>query len=119
MVILKIRSKHLVYVISAFIVFALSQIAVAGDSSDEDNYRTRYLKVNIHAQRHRHDAKASYANWTNPGRGHFIVRVNTPIRFGTRSFRKGFTITDLNTNTKILAKCFREIGTSNRKILKT
>jgi hypothetical protein len=102
MIILKIRSKHIFYVISAFFLLTMSQIAVADDSSDEENFRTRYLKVNIHAQRHSHDAKASYANWTNPGRGHFIVRVNTPIRFGERSFRRGFTITDLNTNTKIL-----------------
>ena len=47
-----------------------------------------YLKNNIHAQEGRRDCKASYANWTNPGIGHFIVPVNTGIRIG--HWRRGF-----------------------------
>lgn len=43
---------------------------------------TLYLKNNIHAQQGPSDCKASYANWTDPGDGHFIVPVNTPIRIG-------------------------------------
>ena len=41
---------------------------------------TLYLKNNIHAQQGGRDCKASYANWTEPGDGHFILPVNTPIR---------------------------------------
>jgi hypothetical protein len=43
---------------------------------------TLYLKSNIHAQQGPTDCKASYANWTDPGDGHFILPVNTPIRLG-------------------------------------
>ena len=59
-----------------------------------------YLKCNIHYQQHSHDAKASYANWTDPGQGHMILPVNTEVRIGT--FRKGFSITALPTKTEIL-----------------
>jgi len=53
----------------------------------------RYLKYNIHAQEGPRDAKASYANWTDPGAGHFIIPVNTKIV--TEPYRKGFIITDV------------------------
>lgn len=43
---------------------------------------TLYLKNNIHAQQGAGDCKASYANWTDPGGGHFILPVNTAIRIG-------------------------------------
>ncbi len=58
-----------------------------------------YLKCNIHYQQHAHDAKASYANWTDPGKGHDMVRVNTPVEFG--DFRKGFGIIVLPTRKEI------------------
>ena len=39
----------------------------------------KYLKNNIHTQEHRNEEyRASYANWTNPGKNHVIVPVNTP-----------------------------------------
>jgi len=38
-----------------------------------------YLKNNIHAQFSSQDIKASYANWTDPGTGHTIIPVNTPV----------------------------------------
>lgn len=40
-----------------------------------------YLKNNIHVQQHesKNEYKASYANWTEPGRGHIIIPVNSPV----------------------------------------
>lgn len=52
-----------------------------------------YLKNNIHAQTGSHDTKASYANWTDPGAGHLVIPVNTPVEF--ERFRKGLIIKDL------------------------
>jgi hypothetical protein len=66
----------------------------------EDTGATRYLKCNIHYQQHGHDAKASYANWTDPGQGHMILPVNTEVRIGT--FRSGFSITAPATQKEIL-----------------
>jgi hypothetical protein len=43
---------------------------------------TFYLKNNIHVQQGPTDCKASYANWTDPGDGHFILPVNTAFRIG-------------------------------------
>ena len=60
----------------------------------------RYLKCNIHYQQHGHDAKASYANWTDPGTGHAILPVNTQIQIGT--FRGGFSIIALPSKQEIL-----------------
>ena len=40
-----------------------------------------FLQNNIHAQAGPRDTKASYANWTDPGVGHIIIPVNTPVEF--------------------------------------
>lgn len=53
-----------------------------GEIPARQTSETLYLKSNIHAQQGATDCKASYANWTDPGDGHFIVPVNTPIRMG-------------------------------------
>jgi hypothetical protein len=53
-----------------------------------------FLQNNIHAQIGPRDTKASYANWTDPGGGHTIIPVNTPVEFGR--YRRGFTIKNLN-----------------------
>ena len=58
-----------------------------------------YLKNNIHYQQGRRDAKASYANWTNPGGGHRILPVNTGIRIDR--FKRGFAIISAEDGTKI------------------
>ena len=59
-----------------------------------------YLKVNIHYQDNGKDCKASYANYTNPGAGHKIVPVNTPVQF-KKWGNKGFIIIDTQNNTEI------------------
>ncbi|UCF91385.1 MAG: hypothetical protein JSW39_24435 [Desulfobacterales bacterium] len=52
-----------------------------------------YLQNNIHAQAGPRDIKASYANWTDPGAGHLIIPVNTPVEF--KKYRKGLIIKNL------------------------
>lgn len=53
--------------------------------------KTVYLKVNIHYQYNGDDNKASYANYTNPGQGHKILHVNTPVKIEEWT-RNGFKI---------------------------
>jgi hypothetical protein len=68
-------------------------IAGCGGSSSHrfDGQSASYLRNNIHVQEHKHqEYRASYANWTDPGKGHIIVPVNTLVTIGT--FRRGFTI---------------------------
>ena len=60
------------------------------NSAASDKY---YLKNNIHAQVGPRDTKASYANWTDPGGGHIIIPVNTPVEIG--KYRKGLVIKNL------------------------
>ena len=64
-------------------------------------FGTVYLKVNIHYQVHAHDNKASYSNWTNPGAGHMILPVNTPVKI-KKWRRKGFIIVNTKDNTEII-----------------
>lgn len=59
-----------------------------------------YLKNNIHAQQHRGDCKASYANWTDPGQNHVIIPVNTRVK--TEEWRSGFSIITEPDGKKIL-----------------
>ncbi|MBN1905695.1 MAG: outer membrane protein assembly factor BamE [Deltaproteobacteria bacterium] len=59
-----------------------------------------YMKVNIHYQNNGKDSKASYANYTNPGAGHKIVTVNTPVQIKSWK-RKGFIIVNTETNEEI------------------
>ena len=66
------------------------------NSAAGDKY---YLKNNIHAQLGPRDAKASYANWTDPGAGHVIIPVNTPVEIG--KYRKGLVIKNLTDERKI------------------
>lgn len=58
-----------------------------------------YLKNNIHAQVGPRDTKASYANWTDPGNGHIIIPVNTPVEMG--KLRKGLFIKNLTDGRQI------------------
>ena len=54
---------------------------LSGDRATQES-GALYLKNNIHAQQGRTDCKASYSGWTDPGAGHFILPVNTPVRMG-------------------------------------
>ena len=59
-----------------------------------------YMKVNIHYQDNGKDCKASYANYTNPGPGHKILPVNTPVQI--KKWKRGFIIIDTKNGTEIL-----------------
>lgn len=72
-------------------LFLMLNCSTGTDVMDDiDMESVVYLKNNIHAQQGLKDAKASYANWTNPGAGHVIIPVNTPITIG--KFKRGFEI---------------------------
>lgn len=78
------------FILSGYINFALC--------SSEN---VKYLKNNIHVQEHRHNEyRASYANWTDPGKNHVIIPVNTPVTIG--NFRRGFSIITQDTRKTIL-----------------
>lgn len=59
-----------------------------------------YMKVNIHYQNNGKDNKASYANYTNPGAGHKILAVNTPVQIKSWK-RQGFIFVNTETNEEI------------------
>ncbi|NLD38889.1 MAG: outer membrane protein assembly factor BamE [Desulfatiglans sp.] len=59
-----------------------------------------FMKVNIHYQNNGKDSKASYANYTNPGAGHRILAVNTPVQVKSWK-RQGFIIVNTETNEEI------------------
>ena len=87
--------KTLQYLVFSVFLMVLSG-CVAGKSgpgatSETDNIR--YTKVNIHTQM-KNDAvyNASYANYTDPGEGHYIIPAGSKIVI-TGKARKGFYFT--------------------------
>lgn len=60
---------------------------------------TRYLKVNIHCQHGSGGPKASYANWTEPASGHFILPVGSEVEI--KRHRSGFEITEVKTKKEV------------------
>ena len=68
---------------------------------------TVYLKINIHYQDNGRDCKASYANWTDPGTGHKILPVNTPVTI-EKWGRKGFIIVNTANKNKIYFEYHKE-----------
>ena len=86
----KSKSFVLSCVIAAFLL-ALGCAGPAHRVTDSDS-KPLYLKNNIHVQEHekKDEYRASYANWTDPGKGHIVVPVNTPVGIG--NFSRGFAI---------------------------
>ncbi len=94
------RHRNLVYYLGLFgLMLAVWLVGVNAAVAQEAGARG-YLKCNIHYQQHGHDAKASYANWTDPGQGHMILPVNTQV--GLSTFRGGFSIIALPAKKEIL-----------------
>jgi len=88
------------FIISRFFVGLLFALGLFGFQVAAQTNGVVYLKNNIHAQRYSRDAKASYSGWVDPGEGHFILPVNTPVTIAVwkKPFVKlGFTLTDQNT----------------------
>jgi len=83
-----------------FILHSLAISNVAGENNDYIGTDTvRYLKNNIHAQIGPKDTKASYANWTDPGGGHLVIPVNTPITID--KYKRGLIFTTQDDGRKI------------------
>jgi hypothetical protein len=82
-----------------FALACLAGTVGAGTAQAASSDSTRYLKCNIHAYDNGRDIKASYANWTNPGEGHLLIPVNTPIE--TQKWRKGFIFLTKDTGKKV------------------
>jgi hypothetical protein len=61
-----------------------------------------YLKNNIHVQQHENtgEYRGSYSNWTDPGKGHVVIPVNTLVSKG--DFRRGFAIIIQSTQKPII-----------------
>ncbi|HEY3278502.1 MAG TPA: outer membrane protein assembly factor BamE [Syntrophorhabdaceae bacterium] len=74
-------------------------LAGCGGSVRVGDNAPRYLTSNIHAQQQEKEMKASYANWTNPGAGHVIIPVNTPVIVDT--VRRDLSIVTRDTNKTI------------------
>jgi hypothetical protein len=90
-------SRHLVSIIFACLFIIIISVGCGGSSpkiNPTSQENTLFLQNNIHAQAGSRDTKASYANWTDPGAGHIIIPVNTPVEIG--GYRRGFTIKNLN-----------------------
>lgn len=72
---------HTRKIIVGFVVFVFLSMALfgCGGARHAEPVVPRYLTSNIHCQQHEQELKASYANWTDPGIGHLIIPVNTPV----------------------------------------
>ena len=89
--------RHLFSIIFTCLFILIISVGCGGSSpkiNPTSQENTLFLQNNIHAQAGSRNTKASYANWTDPGAGHIIVPVNTPVEFGR--YRRGFTIKNLN-----------------------
>ena len=82
---------------SLFIIFGCatdSGVESESISDSPDTGNVVYLKNNIHVQKQYNRSgeavyRASYANYTNPGAGHEIIPVNTPVLIKDPWSRKG------------------------------
>jgi hypothetical protein len=77
------------------------------DQPSHDLMETVYLKNNIHVQQQTTRQgetvyRASYANYTNPGAGHLIIPVNTPVTITTKGSVRGKGIVITTTDGKTI-----------------
>lgn len=87
------RSLTPILALCLAVVFA---VCLVGSARAEG---ARYLKVNIHCQHGSGGAKASYANWTEPAAGHFIMPVGSEVEI--KHQRSGFQITEVQTKKEV------------------
>ena len=73
------RHKTLIAFLLLAILIALSCGSSPPITNQTSIANPLFLQNNIHAQSSIRDTKASYANWTDPGSGHIIIPVNTPV----------------------------------------
>ena len=79
--------------------FLVVLTACGGPIKIGDSVTPKFLRNNIHTQQQKEELKASYANWTDPGVGHVIIPVNTPVTVLT--VRRDLTIVTQDTNKTI------------------
>jgi hypothetical protein len=88
------RYKKNVIVVLLILFISLFAVTGCGRRSvrTQESTEVAYLKNNIHVQQHENtgEYRASHANWTNPGKGHVVIPVNTSVSMG--HFRGGFAI---------------------------
>jgi hypothetical protein len=96
--------------------FFVALAGCGGSAHNGDTVAPKFLRNNIHAQQNMKELKASYANWTDPGPGHVIVPVNTPVTI--RTVRRGLVIVTQDTNKTIYFE-FDEVrmGMSNEQYI--
>ncbi len=94
------RRTSIVKAIGTLMLIALlGACATTGDEMAAAPDQPLYLANNIHTQVRGDEAKASFSNWTDPGVGHVIAPVNTPVAI--ESWRRGFIIRDKDSGRRI------------------
>jgi hypothetical protein len=91
------KLKCLALILCIFFLVSVFGCVKSSDVKDQpiqSLVETVYLKNNIHVQKQtsrRGDAvyRASYANYTDPGTGHMIIPVNTPVTITTAGGIRG------------------------------
>lgn len=82
----KMHKKYfiaIVLIVSAILTGVYGCSSTSGNIADGGSAPAKplYLRNNVHSQEHEKagEYRASYANWTNPGKGHYILPVNTEV----------------------------------------
>ena len=105
--------------IGIFLLITLSVVAAGCGSYLSrrfDGQNALYLRNNIHVQEHSNqEYRASYANWTNPGKNHIVVPVNTLVTIG--NFSRGFAITTQAGNTIFFEYDEKNMGMSSERYI--
>ena len=85
--------------VAALLIIFQACSSVSQKSIEPYTDKVLFLQNNIHAQGGPRDSKASYANWTDPGAAHYIITVNTPVKFG--KYRRGLTIESMTDGRRV------------------
>jgi hypothetical protein len=100
---MKHNKKSIVLLLSLFVSIGIISGCGGGRSASiQESAKVVYLKNNIHVQEHEKSGeyRGSYANWTDPGKDHVVIPVNTPV--AVNHSRGGFTIIIQSTKKPIL-----------------
>lgn len=96
------KKKFYLQVSALFLIFMFTGGCVKSQGPKDSSLQGRivYNKYNIHAQKKTVDtANASYANWTGPFAGHFIITPGTPLK--VNPWRSGVKLIHMEDQTTI------------------
>ncbi len=96
-------------IFACFLIFALAMVfggCGGRGAAGEAAAIPKYLRNNIHTQYRSNEYRASYANWTDPGAGHVIIPVNTPVTVSTS--RTGLTIVTMEAQPRTIILEYEE-----------